>query len=55
MNIATKKVITGISIDREVVEKLDKRRREISIKEGRDLARSTYINELLIKALKGGK
>lgn len=42
---------TGVSIEQDLLRELDQRRREISVKEGRDLPRSAYICELLKKAL----
>jgi metal-responsive CopG/Arc/MetJ family transcriptional regulator len=44
-------IVTGVSIEKELLRELDKRRRVISVKEGRDLPRSTYICELLKSAL----
>jgi metal-responsive CopG/Arc/MetJ family transcriptional regulator len=50
-------IVTGVSIEKELLRELDRRRRVISVKEGRDLPRSTYICQLLREALnrqKGG-
>lgn len=48
-------VTTGVSIEMKLLEEIDKRRREIGVKEGRDIPRSTYICELLWTALKEEK
>lgn len=45
------KVYTGISLDKEILEKLDKQRRDQASKEGRDISRSSYINEMIIRGL----
>jgi hypothetical protein len=42
---------TGVSIELKLLDEIDRRRREISVKEGKDLARSTYICHLLKVAL----
>lgn len=44
-------IVTGVSIEQDLLRELDQRRREISVKEGRDLPRSAYICQLLKKAL----
>lgn len=44
-------ITTGVSIEMALLEEIDNRRREIGLKEGKDLARSTYINQLLKLAL----
>lgn len=51
----SKKVITGISLDREVIEKVDKLRRELAITQGKDVPRSAYINDLVKKGLQLSK
>lgn len=48
-------VTTGVSIEFSLLQEIDKRRREIGVKEGRDLPRSTYICELLKTALDAEK
>lgn len=48
-------ITTGISIETGLLQEIDQKRREISVREGRDLARSTFICELLKKALKEEK
>jgi metal-responsive CopG/Arc/MetJ family transcriptional regulator len=45
----------GVSIEQDLLRELDQRRREISVREGRDLPRSAYICELLKKALEHEK
>lgn len=45
----------GVSIEQDLLRELDQRRREISVREDRDLPRSAYICELLWKALKHEK
>ncbi len=47
-----RKVFTSVSLDKEIIETVDKRRREMALKEGKDVPRSAYINDLLIRALK---
>lgn len=46
---------TGVSIELELLEEIDQRRREIGVREGKDLARSTYICQLLKIALQHEK
>jgi len=46
---------TGVSIELSLLEEIDQRRREIGLKDGKDLARSTYICQLLKKALENEK
>jgi flagellin-specific chaperone FliS len=51
-------ITTGVSIEIALLQEIDQKRREISVKEGRDLARSAYICQLLRTALdheKGGE
>ena len=48
-------VVTGVSMEPELLQEIDTKRREISVKEGRDLPRSTYICHLLKIALKEEK
>jgi nicotinate-nucleotide pyrophosphorylase len=50
-----KSIVTGVSIESGLLKELDQKRREISVKEGRDLPRSKYICELLKVALEGEK
>jgi metal-responsive CopG/Arc/MetJ family transcriptional regulator len=50
-----KSIVTGVSIEQELLKELDQKRREISVKEDRDLPRSAYICYLLKKALKEEK
>ncbi len=47
----SKKVFTSVSLDREVIEKVDKQRRQRANKEGRDISRSSYLNELIIRGM----
>lgn len=42
---------TGISIEMNLLKEIDQRRREIGLKTGTDLPRSTYICQLVRKAL----
>lgn len=51
----SRSLTTGISIEMELLEEIDQRRRIIGINRGKDLPRSTYIGELLKKALKEEK
>lgn len=44
-------ITTGVSIEITLLQEIDQKRREISMKEGKDLARSTYICQLLRNAL----
>jgi hypothetical protein len=44
-------ITTGVSIEIALLQEIDQKRREISVKEGRDLARSAYICQLLRTAL----
>jgi metal-responsive CopG/Arc/MetJ family transcriptional regulator len=54
--MGSKKCINaGVSIEQDLLRELDQRRREISLKEGRDLPRSAYICQLLKKALEHDK
>lgn len=46
---------TGISIELSLLDELDQRRRKIGVEQGKDLPRSTYICQLLKKALKEEK
>lgn len=46
---------TGVSIEQSLLEELDQRRREIGLKQGKDLPRSTYICHLLKVALEHEK
>lgn len=46
---------TGVSIELSLLNEIDQRRREIGLKAGKDLARSTYICQLLKKALENEK
>lgn len=46
-----KKIYTGIGLDERVLAEVDRRRREKSLKEGKDISRSAFINTLIIKAL----
>jgi metal-responsive CopG/Arc/MetJ family transcriptional regulator len=48
-------ITTGVSIEINLLQEIDKKRREISAKEGFDLARSTYICQLLRVALDNEK
>lgn len=48
-------ITTGVSIEMNLLQEIDQRRREISVKEGIDLARSTYICQLLKAALESEK
>lgn len=50
-----RKTITGVSIESDLLQEIDQKRRKISVKEGRDLARSTYICQLLRLALENEK
>jgi metal-responsive CopG/Arc/MetJ family transcriptional regulator len=50
-----KTITTGVSIEMNLLQELDNRRRKIAVKEGRDLPRSTYICELLRTALEHDK
>jgi metal-responsive CopG/Arc/MetJ family transcriptional regulator len=49
------KTITGVSIESDLLREIDQKRREIGVKEGRDLPRSTYICQLLRTALEHEK
>jgi metal-responsive CopG/Arc/MetJ family transcriptional regulator len=44
-------ITTGVSIEIQLLQEIDHKRREIGVKEGRDLPRSTYICQLLRNAL----
>lgn len=48
-------ITTGVSIELSLLQEIDKKRREIGVKEGRDLPRSTYICQLLRTALEHEK
>jgi metal-responsive CopG/Arc/MetJ family transcriptional regulator len=50
-----RKTITGVSIESDLLQEIDQKRRKISVKEGRDLARSAYICQLLRSALEHEK
>lgn len=45
-------ITTGISIENSLLQEIDQKRREIGLKEGKDLPRSTFICQLLRSALK---
>lgn len=49
------KTYTSLGLDQKVLQEVDKQRRELAIKEGRDISRSSYINGLLEKNLKAEK
>jgi metal-responsive CopG/Arc/MetJ family transcriptional regulator len=42
-----KKQYTGIGLDQNVLKEVDKQRREMALKEGRDVSRSAFINNML--------
>lgn len=51
-NMTQRNIVTGVSIEPDLLQELDKRRREIGMREGKDLPRSAYICQLLKIALK---
>lgn len=46
-----KKIFTSVSLDREIIEKVDKQRRQKASKEGRDISRSSYLNDLILRGM----